>query len=99
MDENALFTFLVEYKGGTYVRQLSAPTVSSALDYWRANVLGEVAELSQTPKSQFEEMASDFVHLDGSMNVWCLTASIDGHLLLMNIVATAEEAKSEGKAI
>jgi hypothetical protein len=99
MKVNALFTFLVEYKGGTYVRQITASALSSALSGWRANVLGELAELSKTPKSQFENMNSDFVKLDGCRNVWCVTASVDGSLLLMNIVATAEGTTSEGKAI
>jgi hypothetical protein len=99
MDESALFTFLVEQKGGTYVRQLSAPTVSVALEDWRQSVLGEVAELSKTPNARFEDMDLEFVQLDGYTNVWCVTASVDDSLLLMNIVATAEDAKQEGKAI
>ena len=99
MKKNAIFTFLLEYKGGTYVRQIAAATVSSALNDWRTNVLGEVAELSQTPRSEFEDIDWDLVKLDGCKNVWCVTASVESSLFLMNIVATAEDTKSEGQAI
>jgi hypothetical protein len=93
MNEESLFTFLVEYKGGTYVKQLSAPSVSSALNVWRTKGLEEVAELSDTSLAHFAGLRSDFVQLDGSINVWCLTASIDDAFFLMNIVATAAEEK------
>lgn len=99
MNEQALFTFLVEYKGGTYIKQVKASNVSLALNIWRTEALEELAELSQTSPSNFAGFNSNIVQLDGCVNVWCLTLSFDGELLLMNIVATAGEAKSEGKAI
>ena len=99
MNGESLFTFVVEYKQGTYIRQLPAATVSSALSAWRTTVLEEVAELSKTPLSHFAGFGTDFCQLDGCVNVWCVTASFDGAFFLMNIVATAVEAKPEGKAI
>jgi hypothetical protein len=99
MDKSGLFTFLVEYKGGTYVKQLTAPTVSSALSIWRTEVLEEFAELSETPLACFRNLDSNFVQLEGYVNAWCLTATVDDAFFLMNIVATVTEARQEGKAI
>jgi hypothetical protein len=63
------------------------------LNVWRTKVLEEVAELSETSITHFAGLCSDFVRLEGCVNVWCLTASVDDAFFLMNIVATAAEAK------
>jgi hypothetical protein len=90
MNDNSLFTFLVEYKRGTYIKQVSASNVNSALNVWRAKALEEIAKLSQTPLSNFVDLNLDLVRVDGCVNVWCLTSSVGNKLFLMNIVATAE---------
>ena len=91
MSETNPFTFLVEFKGGTYIAQVDAVDVNRALNFWRAEKLNEVAGLSKTKVDQFNGIVDSlFVPVDKTKNVWCLTATIDGEFFLMNVVATAK---------
>lgn len=94
-----LFTFLVEFKGGTYIRQIDADSIHSAFDIWKDGELENVAKLSNTLSSLIQdEIGTDLVEIDGCLNVWCLSSSVDGVFFLMNIVATARSQDLEGKA-
>jgi hypothetical protein len=42
--------FVAEFKGGTYIAQVKAPSVDLAIDAWRTGDLIRVAELSETSK-------------------------------------------------
>jgi len=94
MSTQVLFTFFVEYKGGTYTSQIYASSVELAVKKWIADEMANIAKLSGTSPLCFEK---DFgveevvaVKLDQCVNVWCITRSVDGKFLLVNVVATAE---------
>lgn len=87
-----LFTFIMDYRGGTYIRQVNAPSLTKALRHW-ANTFDqtEVKHLGISGKrALIKASAKDSpVPIDGTKNAWCFTAIVGGHLALANIVKTA----------
>jgi hypothetical protein len=86
-----LYTFIMEYAGGTYVSQVSAPTPKAACVQWAQGVdVSQVSGLGRkSQESLIEEMnAAAPVTISGLSNAWCATALIRGELLLINIVRT-----------
>jgi hypothetical protein len=86
-----VYTFVLEYAGGTYVSQYPGGTVKAALQNWAA---GEAVKLAGHWKGDiaerlFARLAEETpVVLDGLHQVWCASASLDSGLALLNIVAT-----------
>lgn len=99
-----LYTVFMEYRGGTYVSQVEADDVSTALRHWAAALtIWEGERLGAQRKAKLirmidEDLAcgSGPVLLDGLVNAWCTTALLSrGGLLLINIVATARETSAQ----
>jgi hypothetical protein len=87
-----LFTFILEYDGFTGVSQARAGDVHSALQIWARNIASQHSQ--ELPKNV--EKISSLLVLDTPVavqtvkNIWCLSASADSKLALLNIVQTAE---------
>jgi hypothetical protein len=79
----AKFTLILEFRGGTYISQVTASSPKNALKKLtvgndkRTNVFR--ALLDQVP-----------VAIEGVKNCWCSTASYRAQFALVNIVKTAE---------
>lgn len=88
-----LFTVILEYRGGTYISQVQADDVSKVLSRWLDQISDE--EFRQWMLSQLELdsslRGSNPVPINGISNVWCQSALVDSHLVLINIVATASD--------
>jgi hypothetical protein len=87
----SIFTFILEYSGGTYIKQLEADGVKRARDLWAERIdLNQVHGLTQKSASDFRELftSNDVVLLDGLRNVWCQSRVIRNKLALLNIVKT-----------
>jgi hypothetical protein len=88
-----LYTFIMEYAGGTYISQVKASSPKSACLKW-AQKLGdsEVQGLGLKGKeSLIEQMKEETpVALDGVSNVWCNSALVRGKLALINLVRTGQ---------
>lgn len=90
MSELAVFTFVLEYKGGTYISQTFGPSLSVAIANWaRTRTDRDLATWGLGRGDLNELVADNPVLLDGCRNVWCMSASTDEGLILVNIVATA----------
>jgi hypothetical protein len=86
-----LYTFIVEYKGGTYVSQIRSSNPPMAVSDW-PRLLPE-QELSQWDLDRDQLVgiitAGDAVPLRDRIGVWCLTGVDDAdEQLLINIVRT-----------
>ena len=77
----AKFTLILEFRGGTYIRQLRAASPKAALSALAAG---------PDPKSKlFGALLDDKpVAIDGVTNCWCSSAVYQGKLALVNIVRT-----------
>jgi hypothetical protein len=89
-----LFTVIAELGGGTYVAQVRARVVGSALRKW-ATTLTRAAIPALTPSTHERLLlavkSTAPVPLAECQGVWCFTAVLRGELLLANVVLTAEK--------
>jgi len=82
----ALFTIILEYRKGTYIRQVRGASPISA---WRKAV-GQFDFLSPSAKRRLTNEADPVVTVEGKKRVWCITASLRGGLALAHIIETVE---------
>lgn len=79
----ALYTLLLDYRGGTYISQITADSESLALDLWTPSIQDDVE------KDLVSELRRDrLVQIEDTKNVWCTTAIVRDNLAVMNIVKT-----------
>jgi hypothetical protein len=86
-----LYTFLMEFRGGTYCSQVHAASPKRAPAVWARKLNPEdVWGFGPSSRQQLEQdfKVWGFVPLDGTKNVWCHTAYIHGHPALINFVET-----------
>lgn len=84
------YTFIAEYKGGTYISQYSSVSLTDALFVWADNLdsqfftdKAKIKILEKVKDSDFHPMPIATVD-----NVWCSSYVIYRSLLLLNIVET-----------
>jgi hypothetical protein len=79
----AKFTVILEFRGGTYIRQVRASSPKSALK--------KVADRTDSRSKVFCALLDEKpVAIEGVTNCWCSTTSYQAQLALVNIVKTAE---------
>jgi hypothetical protein len=89
MSHEKLYTMLLEYKGGTYVSQVSGNTVGVAIKKWAKAVSDQELKSWGLTRAEITRLANDNpLPLVGCSNVWCLTDSTKKGLILVNVVAT-----------
>lgn len=88
-----LYTFFLEYRGGTYVSQVSARSSPLAMKAWARKFMEmNVPELGARSKSDLvEKILRDApTTLDGLKNAWCSSALVRSHLALIHFTQTEE---------
>ena len=87
-----LYTFIMEFKGGTYISQVSATSPRLACVKWAKHLkaeeifgLGQRGQLALIKEMQEEKP----VRIHYTKGVWCVSALIRGQLALVNMVRTA----------
>jgi hypothetical protein len=89
-----VFTFVVDYKGGTYVSQVPARTVCDAIAAWTrvANWQAMRIRVSESFAKRLErELGEDTpVLIEGMTNVWCISPLLAGAVATVTIVATVK---------
>lgn len=84
------YTFIFEYEGGTYIKQMVASELKCAIDIW-ANLIGPgIPEFNKTKKAQLlkETQFYDPDLIVGMDNVWHLHLEIGETFGYLNVVAT-----------
>jgi hypothetical protein len=88
-----LYTFFLDYRGGTYLSQVSAPSPIKALRVW-AERFDPTPVPGLGPKSKEELIRAARldrpVAIDGVKKTWCSVALLRGQLALIHFVQTAE---------
>jgi hypothetical protein len=87
----ALFTFVLEFDGGTYISQFRAPSAHKAVAEYLSRLLRDkgVATFPIRRRLAAALSAETPVTIEGVRNVWCCCASMGKRFALLNIVATA----------
>jgi len=103
MTRNRLYTIVLDYKGGTYIGQAHSDSLSGALAQWLSRIGDqELAKWKITRDKLLDIFTSDEpIPLSGCTNVWCLSASTNGGLALINVIATdqsTDESLTTGAA-
>ena len=84
------YTFIAEYKGGTYISQYSAFDINQALLLW-ANGLEKKYFSAHKKLKIIEELKYEYLHpvrINTLENVWCANFLSGKYFLLLNIVET-----------
>ena len=87
-----LFTFVLDYRGGTYVSQATCRTIGeivSVLDGaidWKALP----NDVSESAKQRFLEEVAEIPPspIDGLRNVWCISARLGKSMAILHVVET-----------
>jgi hypothetical protein len=85
-----LYTFVLEYRGGTYISQINAISLLDAVHRW-TNIHKENDLVTwKLSRNGLEVLTTENspMALDGAIGVWCIVGTVDGHLALVNIIDT-----------
>jgi hypothetical protein len=85
-----LFTFILEFDGGTHISQFRAASVVRAVHEYGGQLLSDkaVAKMPVRRRLSAAFSAENPVAIKGVRNVWCCSASIGKKLAILNVVAT-----------
>jgi len=92
------FTFIANYKGGIFIRQVNTEDLTSACHTWAEQLVDmqDIPELNANKFLQaFREDIEDLPPqpLRDTPNVWAFSVSSSREFMLVNIVKTAETAE------
>jgi hypothetical protein len=96
-----LYTFTMEYAGGSYVSQTKASSPKSACVKWAQELNVSVVEgLGQRSKSALvkEMKEGKPTPINTTLNVWCTTALIRGKVAIITLIQTENVNAGSGKA-
>ena len=91
---SSTFTFIANYKGGTYIRQVSASDISAACHTW-AEQLSDKQDIQDLNADKFLQAFKEDIEelppqpLRDIPNVWAFSVSAGRAFMLVNIVKTA----------
>ncbi len=90
------YTVVCEFRGGTFVSQVSANDALGAMEAW-TGYLARERPIPQVSTHLAKAVAAQMydngpITLQGLIGVWCFSAVCGGDLMLANIVHTASEA-------
>ena len=89
----SLFTFILEFNEGTYIKQIESNSAENASRKWAKEIINEpIKELGPAGKKliiqEMKNRNNDIVPVSYMKNVWSTTFLINGKLALLNIVKT-----------
>ena len=91
-----LFTFVLEFAGGTYISQLRAHSVARAVTLYTSELVRNKAVSTLSVRKRLADALSAErpLAVDSVRNVWCCSTSVGGKFALLNVVATMERPAS-----
>jgi hypothetical protein len=88
-----LYTFVLEFEGGTYLSQAEAESIELAPSAWAAGIApGTIQGMAGASARELREAIAEEVpvQLTGLQEVWCFSALIRGRMALVHFVSTAQ---------
>jgi len=96
---STLYTFVIEFLGGTYVHQARGESPERALRAWlRLSGENEVEWTTYRPELMRALLDKPAVPIEGCQNVWCMSGMAGEHLFLIHIIGS-EGAATVGKSV
>lgn len=91
--EQNLYTFIIDYRGGTYINQITAINIEAVCEIWLKNldyhVMTKFGHKSYKKLCKlWQNSEEQVVPISSTIHVWCITYSIKKSLFLVNIVQT-----------
>jgi hypothetical protein len=92
-----MFTFILDFEGGTYISQHESRSKTAALQAWVKSltveeIQGMSPEIYSALQAQvFSHTEGDFTPITGTFNVWCTDFDPLGRFMILNIVRTATD--------
>jgi hypothetical protein len=96
-----LYTFIMEYVGGSYVSQIKASSPKSACVKWAQKLnVSAIEGLGHRSKSALvkEMQEGKPTPIKTTLNVWCPTALIRGKVAIITLIRTEDVNAGSGKA-
>lgn len=90
-----LFTFILDFDGGTYISQIEARSFEAAPAVWAASLVpGEVRGMGEASIRELRAAVEKDspVQLEGLVQAWCVSALVRGRLALVHMVETCGQA-------
>ena len=87
----ALYTFILDYAGGTYLRQVKAGSVPAAIKKWAIGLdISYIKGIGPKAKELLIRDLGDHqpVAIETLTNMWCVSCIIRDKLALIHIVKT-----------
>ena len=93
MSRETLFTFVLDYRGGTYISQVSGVSLASAMAKWASTRTERDLTTWKVAHKQLAQLVEGDtpMALDGCQNVWCVSNSTEKGVMLLNVIATQSE--------
>ncbi len=83
------YTFVLEFLGGTYVRQATGESPDVALCVWLRLASEEDFEWASHRAELLRAVRDEVpVPIEGCQNVWCISGLAGDHLFLIHIIGT-----------
>jgi hypothetical protein len=88
-----LYTFILDYRGGTYISQVRAPNYKTAPRVWAEKL--DLTAIAKLEKGFGDKLVASISEekptpLDGVAKTWCLSSCPVKKLALVHFVQTAE---------
>ena len=97
MKPTNIYTFIMDYLGGTYISQHSANCKEDAMKLWIANLaVDEIKGFTHDDKSEIERIGfedDDPCPLKGLTNVWHFIVNTKNETAYINVVLTCNKAE------
>ncbi len=92
MSNQTLYTFVMDWNGGTYVSQFSGNDVSSTITTWADSIDTNMLDIQPEDKANFvaDAKSENAVALDGVSKTWAISPNIKGKMATVNIVETTQ---------
>ncbi|WP_353204748.1 hypothetical protein [Sphingomonas sp.] len=96
MDENALFTAICDFRGGTYVSQVAAKDIEQAVRAWAdhieqsQDIPDASTAIARDARFHLDELDIQPTAISSLSNVWCISGLADDGPVLVNFVRTAQ---------
>lgn len=84
-----LYTMVLDYRGGTYISQVTAESPEAAVHSWVMSANEQDLAQWALTHEELSQLAEDsLITIENCQNVWCASDSTEGGLMLLNIIAT-----------
>lgn len=88
-----IYTFIMEFRGGTYISQIKGANISAAMVLWGQNLdLAQIKFLGEKGKLELQtELTNESpTKTEGVENVWFFCLRIKPGFLTVNVIKTAK---------